>query len=300
MTEPVEAAVAFEELTSIEVNDKGEETPGVTSEEPNHIAEHKDINDKNQTVPKPSEETTPNEPGEETTPNQPGEETTPNKPGEETTPNKPGEETTPNKPGEETTPNKPGEETTPNQPGEETTPNQPGEETTPNKPGEETTPNKPGEETTPNQPGDEPSESTTEVPDEGHGRGQGDDEGSSKKSDLPWWLLLIPGLGLIKLIIDGGNGGNGGDHDSGKDTPEVTEGNGRGGDHGESTGDKPGEPSEQTGDNTGRDDREITVLDATPPEDAGMPLPSNAERVEIKHVPSGATKLEPGMKDFIK
>ena len=31
-----------------------------------------------------------------------------------------------------------------------------------------------------------------------------------------------------------------------------------------------------------------------------MPLPSNAERVEIKHVPSGATKLEPGMKDFIK
>ncbi|KKO76762.1 hypothetical protein WU87_12915, partial [Corynebacterium minutissimum] len=104
---PVEAAVAFEELTSVEVNDKGEETPGTDPEEPNHIAEHKDINDKNQTVPKPSEETTPNEPGEETTPNQPGEETTPNEPGEETTPNNPGEETTPNQPGEETTPNEP-------------------------------------------------------------------------------------------------------------------------------------------------------------------------------------------------
>ena len=345
VTEPVEAAVAFEELTSVEVNDKGEETPGTAPENPNHIAEHKDINDKNQTVPKPSEETTPNEPGEETTPNNPGEETTPNKPGEETTPNKPGEsttpgkpgeettpnqpgeETTPNQPGEETTPNEPGEETTPNEPGEETTPNQPGEETTPNNPGEETTPNKPGEETTPNKPGesttpgkpgeettpnepgeettpnksgDEPSESTTETPDKGDGNDKDDNDGSSKKSDLPWWLLLIPGLGLIKLIIDGGNGGSGGDHDGGKDTPEVTEDNGRGGDRGVSTGDNADEPSEQTGENTGRDDREITVLDATPPEDAGMPLPSNAERVEIKHVPSGATKLEPGMKDFIK
>ena len=50
VTEPVEAAVAFEELTSTEVNDKGEETPGTTPENPNHIAEHKDINDDNQTV----------------------------------------------------------------------------------------------------------------------------------------------------------------------------------------------------------------------------------------------------------
>ncbi|ACP33883.1 hypothetical protein cauri_2292 [Corynebacterium aurimucosum ATCC 700975] len=309
VTEPVEAAVAFEELTSVEVDKDGEETPDATPENPNPIAEHKDINDQNQTVPKPTEETTPNnpgeettpnEPGEETTPNQPGEETTPNNPGEETTPNQPGEETTPNQPGEETTPNNPGEETTPNQPGEETTPNNPGEETTPNQPGEETTPNNPGEETTPNEPGDEPSESTTETPDKGDGNDKDDNDGSSKKSDLPWWLLLIPGLGLIKLIIDGGNGGNGGDHDGGKGTSEVVEENGRGGDHGESTGDNAGEPSEQTGDNTGRDDREVTVLDTTPPEDAGMPLPSNAERVEIKHVPSGATKLEPGMKDFIK
>ncbi|WP_236683978.1 VaFE repeat-containing surface-anchored protein [Corynebacterium singulare] len=288
----VEAAVAFEELTSVEVDKLGQDTPDASEDEPNFIADHKDINDKDQTVPKetettpnkPGEETTPNKPGEETTPNKPGEETTPNKPGEETTPNKPGEETTPNKPGEETTPNKPGEETTPNKPGEETTPNKPGEETTPNKPGEETTPNKPGEETTPNKPGDKP----------------GDEDGSSKKSDLPWWLLLIPGLGLIKLIIDGGNGGNGGDHDGGKGTSEVIEDNDRGDNRGESTGDNAGESSEETGENTGRDDREVVVLDATPPEDAGMPLPSNAERVEIKHVPSGATKLEPGMKDFIK
>ncbi|MDK8763704.1 VaFE repeat-containing surface-anchored protein, partial [Corynebacterium sp. MSK218] len=85
---PVEAAVAFEELTSVEVNDKGEETPGVTSEKPNHIAEHKDIDDENQTVPKPGEETTPNKPGEETTP----ETTEPSEPSESTTPREPGEE----------------------------------------------------------------------------------------------------------------------------------------------------------------------------------------------------------------
>ncbi|WP_250413580.1 VaFE repeat-containing surface-anchored protein, partial [Corynebacterium tuberculostearicum] len=47
---PVEAAVAFEELTSTDVNDKGEDTPDTTPENPNDIAEHKDINDKNQTV----------------------------------------------------------------------------------------------------------------------------------------------------------------------------------------------------------------------------------------------------------
>ncbi|MDK8897013.1 VaFE repeat-containing surface-anchored protein, partial [Corynebacterium sp. MSK004] len=48
VTEPVEAAVAFETLTSKEVNSKGEETPG--NETPNEIGEHKDINDKDQTV----------------------------------------------------------------------------------------------------------------------------------------------------------------------------------------------------------------------------------------------------------
>ena len=51
---------------------------------------------------------------------------------------------------------------------------------------------------------------------------------------------------------------------------------------------------------TGRGDRDKNALDATAPEDAGQPLPSNAERVEIKHVPSGATKLEPGMQSYIK
>ncbi|MER0078335.1 VaFE repeat-containing surface-anchored protein, partial [Corynebacterium marquesiae] len=56
---PVDAAVAFEELTSTEVNADGDETPDADT--PNEIAEHKDINDKDQTVKseKPSETTTP-------------------------------------------------------------------------------------------------------------------------------------------------------------------------------------------------------------------------------------------------
>ncbi|WP_461380103.1 VaFE repeat-containing surface-anchored protein, partial [Corynebacterium hesseae] len=196
VTEPVKAAVAFEELTSVEVNEDGEDTPGTDPENPNDIAEHKDINDKDQTVTskeEPSESTTPNKPGDETcestTPSKPGEETTPNNPGESTTPGKPGESTTPGKPGESTTPNDPCESTTPDKPGEEpsesttpkttekttepsesTTPNKPGDETcestTPSKPGEETTPNNPGESTTPGKPGEsttpgKPGESTT-------------------------------------------------------------------------------------------------------------------------------------------
>ncbi|MGV0400433.1 VaFE repeat-containing surface-anchored protein, partial [Corynebacterium segmentosum] len=48
VTEPVEAAVAFEELTSTEVDAKGEETPD--AEKPNKVAEHKDIDDADQTV----------------------------------------------------------------------------------------------------------------------------------------------------------------------------------------------------------------------------------------------------------
>jgi len=48
VTEPVEAAVAFEELTSTEVDAEGEDTPD--AEKPNKVAEHKDINDEDQTV----------------------------------------------------------------------------------------------------------------------------------------------------------------------------------------------------------------------------------------------------------
>ncbi|EOJ1578899.1 VaFE repeat-containing surface-anchored protein, partial [Campylobacter jejuni] len=45
---PVDSAVAFEELTSTEVESNGDETPN--NENPNKIAEHKDLNDGKQTV----------------------------------------------------------------------------------------------------------------------------------------------------------------------------------------------------------------------------------------------------------
>ncbi|WP_196189533.1 VaFE repeat-containing surface-anchored protein, partial [Corynebacterium guaraldiae] len=124
--EPVEAAVAFEELTSVEVDKDGKETPDNTSDNP--IAEHKDINDKDQTV------TSEEQPSESTTPEQPGESTTPENPDESTTPENPGEE-----PSESTTPENPDESTTPENPGESTTPKttEPSESTTPGKPGDE-------------------------------------------------------------------------------------------------------------------------------------------------------------------
>ncbi|MGV0329985.1 VaFE repeat-containing surface-anchored protein, partial [Corynebacterium guaraldiae] len=152
---PVEAAVAFEKLTSVEVNDKGEETPGTDPENPNDIAKHEDINDKAQTVTskdEPSESTTPEQPGESTTPENPDESTTPENPDESTTPENPGEE-----PSESTTPENPDESTTPENPDESTTPENPDESTTPENPGESTTPKttEPSESTTPGKPGDE-------------------------------------------------------------------------------------------------------------------------------------------------
>ncbi|WP_183129444.1 VaFE repeat-containing surface-anchored protein [Corynebacterium macginleyi] len=69
VTEPVEAAVAFEELTSTQVNAKGEETPDATPENPNHIAEHKDINDDDQTVISKKDDQSPSKKDEKPKPN---------------------------------------------------------------------------------------------------------------------------------------------------------------------------------------------------------------------------------------
>ena len=158
--EPVKAAVAFEELTSVEVNDKGEETPGTTSEKPNHIADHKDINDKDQTV-------------------------------------------------------------------------------------------------------------------------------TSKKDGgkTPWWLILIPGIGLGKIIKDhfdevGHQAENPNDSHGGK-------------------GHQPNHQDAPEGDNSGRDNGSGDTAGQEPGE-VGNALPADAPRADIKSVPSGATELEPGMQSYIK
>jgi|GEM_PF-2155981 len=158
VTEPVEAAVAFEELTSTEVNDKGEDTPDTTPDYPNHIAEHKDINDKDQTV-----------------------------------------------------------------------------------------------------------------------------TSHKKGGKTPWWLILIPGIGLGKIIKDhfdhkdhGNHNGGHGDNNHQPGNQDAPEGGNSG--HGNGNGDAPGQE----------------------PEEVGNALPSDAQRVDIKSVPSGATELEPGMQSYVK
>ncbi|MFK3622005.1 VaFE repeat-containing surface-anchored protein [Corynebacterium hesseae] len=319
VTEPVEAAVAFEELTSVEVNDKGEETPDTDPENPNHIAEHKDINDKNQTVPKSGDDES-GKPKISTNADfangatqvvagaqvndrvtyenlVPGKEYTLfaeliSKEDGKTVLGKGSKTFTPESANGEVvveiivdeSVTKPVEAAVAFEELTSVEVNDKGEETPDTDP---ENPNHIAEHkdiNDKNQTVTSDSDKPSHTPDKGDGKDNDGDKGSSKK-DLPWWLLLIPGLGLIKIITDGGhNGGNGG-HDGG---------NG-GHNHGESH------------DNTGRDDREVTVLDATPPEDAanqpqdfGQPMPSNTHRVEIKHVPSGATELDPGMQDFIK
>ena len=181
VTEPVEAAVAFEELTSVEVDKNGKETPDATSEKPNHIAEHKDINDKDQTV------------------------------------------------------------------------------------------------------------TSDEVDDQDN---PGGSSNGSSKGKIPWWLILIPGIGLGKIIKDrhdhndhgshnGGHGDNTGNHNGGN----GHEGKGQDAPQG-------GNSDNGHGRDAGRQGQQ--------PEETGNALPSNADRVEIKSVPSGATELESGMQDYIK
>ena len=206
--EPVQAAVAFEELTSTEVNDKGEETPGTTPEKPNHIAEHKDINDEDQTV-------TSHEVHDQ---------------------------------------------------------------------------DKPG------------GSSDGSSNGSSNGSSDGSSNGSSK-GKIPWWLILIPGIGLGKIIKDhhdhkdhgnhnGGHGDNTGNHDggNGKHTDGHKGGNGH---------EVKGQDAPQGGNSDNGHGRGVEVQ-GQQPEETGNALPSNADRVEIKSVPSGATELEPGMQDYIK
>ncbi|MCG7455638.1 VaFE repeat-containing surface-anchored protein, partial [Corynebacterium tuberculostearicum] len=157
VTEPVKAAVAFEELTSTEVDENGEDKPA-DSETPNEVADHKDINDKDQTV-----------------------------------------------------------------------------------------------------------------------------TSHKKGGKTPWWLILIPGIGLGKIIKDhfdhkdhGNHNGGHGDNNHQPGNQDAPEGGNSG--HGNGNGDAPGQE----------------------PEEVGNALPSDAQRVDIKSVPSGATELEPGMQSYVK
>ena len=198
---PVVAAVAYETITSTEVdrsgkdNPKGGDTPTDYSDD-NPIAEHEDINDSFQTVT--SEGDTP---------------------------------------------------TTP----EETTPAETPETTT-----EETTPAPVPSETT----------STTTTP--GSDGGTTPDEGSSVDRDKLWWLLLIPGLGMIPALL----GGGGSSTPAPKPAPKPV----------------PSKPAPAPAPSTS------TVHTPKP---AGKPVPADSPRGEIKQIPSGGTALDADMPAYI-
>ncbi|EET76329.1 VaFE repeat-containing surface-anchored protein, partial [Corynebacterium tuberculostearicum] len=209
--EPVQAAVAFEELTSTEVNDKGEDTPDVTPEKPNHIAEHKDINDEDQTVI--SHEVHDQD--------------------------------------------------------------------------------KPG--------GSSDGSSNGSSNGSSDGSSDGSSNGSSK--DNKWWLILIPGIGLGKIIKDHFDHKDHGNHNGGHGDNTSNHNGG----HGDNTGnhdggnghEDKGQDAPKGGNSDNGNGRGVEVQ-GQQPEETGNALPSNADRVEIKSVPSGATELEPGMQDYIK
>ena len=191
----IPAAVAFETLTSTEVDRNGDENPkgGNTPDDvtdDNLIAEHKDINDGYQTV-NSSEGNTP--PAEETTP----------------------------------------------------------ATTTPST----TTPGAPAEETTP--------ATSTPAPTTAPGQ-DGSSDFDKKKL---WWLLLIPGLGMIPAVLGGGNG-------SSKPAPKPT-------------------PAPQ-------ESKPAPAPSSQPaPAPVGKPVPADSPRGEIKQIPSGGTVLEADMPAYI-
>ena len=284
VTEPVPAAVAFEELTSTVVDKTGQDkpqggnTPGDYSDD-NQIAEHKDINDGNQTVEGPvntptsetsttTEETTSEEPAPTTTiqllPS-----TEPSAPSESSS-----EETTS---AESTTPTTDVCEpvvTTSTVPGTTV----PGS-TVPSSTGPDTT--VPGSTV----PGTTVEESTTEVttvpetcastteeesttPATTKPANNGGSSSDFDKKKLRW-LLLIPGLGLIPALLGGGNGSS---NPAPKPTPAPQES-------------KPAPaPSNEP---------------VPAPNPAGKPVPADSPRGEIKQIPSGGTVLEADMPDYI-
>ena len=344
MTEPVEAAVAFEELTSVEVDKNGKETPDATSEKPNHIAEHKDINDKDQTVTSEGSEKTPKistnadfegdlrevvagakvvdevsyeglVPGKEYTLkaeliNKKDGKSVLGK-GEATfTPEKSnGMEPVTIPVNDDVT--EPVEAAVAFEELTSTEVNDKGEET----PG--TTPEKPNHIAEHKDINDEDQTVTShEVHDQdkpggssdgsSNGSSNGSSDGSSNgssKGKIPWWLILIPGIGLGKIIKDHFDHKDHGNHNGG---------------HGDNTSSHNGGHGDNTGNHDGGNGHEVKGQDAPKggnadnghgrgvevqgqePEETGNAQPSNAERVEIKSVPSGATELEPGLQDYIK
>ena len=339
VTEPVEAAVAFEELTSTEVDAEGEDTPD--AEKPNKVAEHKDINDEDQTViSEDSKKVLKPEISTNADFAQGSHEVVAGAeivdevsyeglvPGKEYTLqaeliSKADKETVLGK-GETTfTPEKSAGkvdvkitvDSDVTEPVEAAVAFEELTSTEVDAEGEDTPdaekPNKVAEHKDINDEDQTVTSDDSDVP------------GKPSKGKIPKWAILIPGIGLgigLGKIIFGHQDHDHGhhDHDKPKDRPEKdTEGHGE---HpstevkGQDTPDKVNQnsseeprPTEVKGQDTpdkvdqgtDKDDRPVEVMGQEPGK-TGKPLPSDAGRTQIKSVPSGATKLDPGMRDYIQ
>ena len=295
VTEPVEAAVAFETLTSTQVDKHGEEKP-TDKDNPNHVGEHKDINDKDQTVPKEASEKTP-----KITTNADFEKGSHEViagakivddvtyeglvPGKEYTLkaeliNKEDGKSVLGT-GEKTfTPEKshgmvPVTITVNDDVKEPVQAAVAFEELT------STEVNDKGEET----PGTT-SEKPNHIAD--HKDINDKDQTVTSKKDggkTPWWLILIPGIGLGKIIKD---------HFDEVGHQEENPNDSHGG-----KGHQPNHQDAPEGENSGHDNGSGDA-EGQEPGEVGNALPADAPRADIKSVPSGATELEPGMQSYIK
>ena len=137
--------------------------------------------------------------------------------------------------------------------------------------------------------------------------------GKPSQGKIPWWAILIPGIGLGKIIHDRHHS-----HDHSTEQPkeqpkdhpkdqseehskkqdsEGQDSEGQG-EHNapESNGeDKPGDAGQHAG-----EEHHGSEVDGHVPGQTGNPLPADAGRTEIKSVPSGATELDPGVQGYIK
>ncbi|MER0097955.1 adhesin, partial [Corynebacterium marquesiae] len=145
------------------------------------------------------------------------------------------------------------------------------------------------------EPSDEPSESekpSESKPSTPESDGEKNPSDKPEKGTTPWWIYLIPGIGLGKIIKDHQDQNDHGNHDGGNG--EHTDG------HDNGNGHEAKDQGAPKGGNSDNGHGRGVEAQGQKPEKTGNALPSNADRVEIKSVPSGATELEPGMQDYIK
>ncbi|MBP3947699.1 hypothetical protein J5Y21_02095, partial [Corynebacterium sp. Marseille-P3884] len=124
------------------------------------------------------------------------------------------------------------------------------------------------------------------------GGGSSDGDGSSVDRSKLWWLLLIPGLGLIPALLGGG----------GSSTPAPGEDKPAPGEDKPAPGEDkpaPGEDKPAPGEDKPAPGEESSTSTVHTPKPVGEPVPADSPRGEIKQIPSGGTALDADMPTYI-